>query len=42
MIFSNSKWEDADEIKRFIPVSTSLNFSRVESSLNDAFNLFFI
>ena len=41
MIFSNSKWEDADEIKRFIPVSTSLNFSRVESSLNDAFNLFY-
>ena len=41
MIFSNKKWDDADEIKRFIPVSTALNYGRVESSLNDAFNLFY-
>ncbi|MGL4852898.1 MAG: DUF6712 family protein [Phocaeicola sp.] len=41
MIFSYENWESADELKRFIPVSTALNFARVESSLNDAFNLFF-
>lgn len=41
MIFSYNKWDEADEIKQFIPVSTALNFERVESSLNDAFNLFF-
>ena len=42
MIFSEKKWEDSDELKKFIPVSAALSFEKVESSLNDAFNLFVV
>lgn len=42
MIFSANKWEDSDELKKFIPVSAALSFEKVESSLNDAFSLFIV
>lgn len=42
MIFSEKKWEDSDELKKFIPVSAALSFEKVESSLEDAFRLFII
>lgn len=42
MIFSEKKWEDSDELKKFIPVSAALSFEKVGSSLNDAFNLFIV
>lgn len=42
MIFSAKKWEDSDELKKFIPVSAALSFEKVESSLNDAFSLFIV
>ena len=41
MIFSFKKWDEADEIRKFIPVSSGLSFENMESSLNDAFNLFY-
>ena len=42
MIFSEKKWEDSDELKKFIPVSAALSFEKVKSSLEDAFRLFII
>ena len=41
MIFSLKKWDEADEIRKFIPVSSALSFEKMESSLNDAFDLFY-
>ena len=40
MIFSATKWDDALELKRFIPVSSALSFEKMESSLSDAYSMF--
>lgn len=40
MIFSAEKWNDADEIKKFVKVSKALSFANMEAPLNNAFNLF--
>jgi len=40
MIFSSEKWSDADEIKRYIAVSTALSFQVVQPSLLSAFEQF--
>ncbi|MEG1860996.1 MAG: DUF6712 family protein [Bacteroidaceae bacterium] len=42
MIFSANRWNDADEMKRFVPVSSALSFENLESALRDAFDLFVI
>ena len=40
MIFSEEKWNKADEIRPYIGVSTSLSFETVQASLQNAFGLF--
>lgn len=42
MVFSKDKWSDSDELNQFIPVSAALSFEKVESSLNDAWQLFIV
>ncbi len=42
MVFSVDKWNDAEELRQYIPVSAALSFEKVESSLNDAFRLFIL
>lgn len=40
MIFSAAKWNNAEEIKHFIKVSSALSFECLEASLNNSFYLF--
>lgn len=40
MIFSEEKWNDADEIRPYIGVSTALSFDTIRASLQNAFGLF--
>ena len=40
MVFSKEKWNNADELNKFIPVSAALSFESVQSSLKDAWRLF--
>ena len=42
MLFSHTNWNDAQELKSFIPVSSGLSFERVASSLSDAERLFLL
>ncbi len=42
MIFSAEKWNDGDEIRDYISVSTALNFSTVMAPLKNAFDLFLL
>ena len=42
MIFSIQNWNDAAEMNKFIPVTSSLSFESVEASLNNAWQLFII
>jgi len=41
MVFSNLKWSNAAEMKPFIPVQSSTDFSDVEAPLRSAFEQFF-
>ncbi|MDR1098010.1 MAG: hypothetical protein LBL57_07760 [Tannerella sp.] len=40
MIFSKEKWNDADEIRRYVSVSSALDFETMEAPLRNAFRLF--
>ncbi len=42
MIFSAGKWDNASEIKRFIPLSNSISFDKMMASLSNAYGLFII
>lgn len=40
MIFSEEKWNDADEMRSYIPVSNGLTFRTVQTAIQNAFGLF--
>ncbi|WP_334166641.1 DUF6712 family protein [Phocaeicola paurosaccharolyticus] len=40
MIFSREKWNNGDEIKEFVKVSSALSFTMMETPLQDAFRLY--
>lgn len=42
MIFSADNWNKAEEISRFVPVSSGLSFKKFDTPLQNAFNLFIV
>ncbi|GAB6122282.1 DUF6712 family protein [Dysgonomonas termitidis] len=40
MIFSENKWSDGDELRPYIPISTSLSFRNMNPAFQNAFGLF--